>query len=404
VKSTEENPLTHRPVFLNITIYSGLVLMFLIGVFPITLFLKVAFAIIVLAIIALLISSFGLGRKPSERKPPVGNDSELSLDIDSELQSLEEAAVYFSASLKTSELARLLDVRLADMLDGAELRFLVVSDTGELTDAATEDSTTFSRAHEGLVELAGKAIGNKCLVSSESFDREDDRWIGPPALATPLERGGQAFGALTVTARAGGTIPEESTVRLIGEKTSPLLAGSISFESTVANALTDSLTKLPNERALGLILDNQIAEAHRYGKDRPLAVLAVDISSFAEINRRFGHVEGDKLLTFAGRILREELRKMDFLARTSSDEFLIVLPTATPEKASAVIVRIVECLDAYKYELPTGDRVNLELCFGTASYGEDGITSEDLVRHALKRKQIKKATDRGSVLKFPNSH
>src|SRR5207253_4107332 len=109
----------------------------------------------------------------------------------------------------------------------------------------------------------------------------------------------------------------------------PLVLSSMALERSRANALTDPTTDLPNERAFYLVLENQIAEAQRKQGDRPLTILAIDIKNFEDINRRFGHAAGDRALNFAAQLVKDNLRQMDFLARSTGDEFLVILPTAS---------------------------------------------------------------------------
>ncbi|MCV5943055.1 GGDEF domain-containing protein, partial [Escherichia coli] len=78
-----------------------------------------------------------------------------------------------------------------------------------------------------------------------------------------------------------------------------LFLGSLAYEKSLSSALTDPLTKLPNERAFFLVLENQLAESQRFRDERPLTVLAVDIRDFEEINRDYGHSTGDRVLSFA---------------------------------------------------------------------------------------------------------
>lgn len=104
--------------------------------------------------------------------------------------------------------------------------------------------------------------------------------------------------------------------------------------------MTDVTTDLPNERAFYLILENQIAEAQRKREDRPLTILAIDIKNFDEVNQKFGHAAGDRILNFVAHGIKDNLRQMDFLARSIGDEFLAILPTATKEVSHEVIARI----------------------------------------------------------------
>ena len=176
---------------------------------------------------------------------------------------------------------------------------------------------------------------------------------------------------------------------------------SLAFEKNLSNALTDSLTNLPNERAFYLVLENQIAESQRYRDERPLTVLTIDIKSFTEINQKFGHSTGDNILYFASEVIKNQLRKMDFLARSMSDEFLTVLPTATEDTAQEIMERLNKILESSPYEISPENKIIVQLNYGSATFWKDGETPNELLKVAHLRKQQKKSSDNPNILRFP---
>ena len=70
--------------------------------------------------------------------------------------------------------------------------------------------------------------------------------------------------------------------------------------------------------------------------ETPLCLMIVDIDHFKEINDRFGHKEGDRVLVEMARILQKNLRHMDSCSRWGGEEFAILLPNAKPEEALIV--------------------------------------------------------------------
>ena len=151
--------------------------------------------------------------------------------------------------------------------------------------------------------------------------------------AIPLFHGTEVFGVIQLYFDSDFDVQnaDKQLLEAIGTRVAPLMMGSLAFERSQANALTDITTELPNERAFYLILENQIAEAQRRRDERPLTVLAIDIRNFDEINQQFGHAAGDRALNFVAQVVKDNLRQMDFLARSTGDEFLVVLPTASQD-------------------------------------------------------------------------
>jgi diguanylate cyclase (GGDEF)-like protein len=226
------------------------------------------------------------------------------------------------------------------------------------------------------------------------------------AAAVPLIHDGLVFAVFQIyTAEPIKPDPQmRSLLEALGERIAPLLLGSRAFDRTLANALTDPLTDLPNERALFMVLENQLAESQRFRDERPLSVLAIDIKEFEEVNGRLGHSTGDRLLKFAGDILKQSLRKMDFLSRAVNDEFTIVLPTATEKTALEIIERIREEFVANVFPISEHETVKIWLNFGWATFWTDGESAEQLLRTARLRKQQAKSADPGNVLWFKKEY
>ena len=103
-------------------------------------------------------------------------------------------------------------------------------------------------------------------------------------------------------------------------------------------ATHDSLTGLPNRRALEEQLPREMARARR--TDSPLCVAIVDIDHFKAYNDTHGHLAGDEVLRECARAWDEALRGEDTIARFGGEEFLVLLPGATPEQATEVVERL----------------------------------------------------------------
>lgn len=100
---------------------------------------------------------------------------------------------------------------------------------------------------------------------------------------------------------------------------------------------TDTLTGLPNRRALFQRFELELARARR--QQEPLAVCVVDLDYFKQINDSHGHAVGDEVLQFASRILRSQLRDVDLLGRIGGEEFVIVLPDTDAAAAQRALER-----------------------------------------------------------------
>jgi diguanylate cyclase (GGDEF)-like protein len=106
--------------------------------------------------------------------------------------------------------------------------------------------------------------------------------------------------------------------------------------SVVERATRDPLTNLGNHRSFQEELERAVAFAARRGES--LAVALVDLDDFKQINDRYGHRQGDQVLTHVGRVL-ERGRPEDRAFRIGGDEFAILLPGADSIGARKAIQR-----------------------------------------------------------------
>lgn len=109
-------------------------------------------------------------------------------------------------------------------------------------------------------------------------------------------------------------------------------------------ARIDDLTGIPNRRAFYEAAQMEIARANR--NPRPFTVVYTDIDNFKFVNDRFGHVEGDRLLSLTAEIMRQSVREIDQVARIGGDEFVLLLSDTDAKGASAVMERLRSDLTA----------------------------------------------------------
>ena len=107
-----------------------------------------------------------------------------------------------------------------------------------------------------------------------------------------------------------------------------------------AEALSDTLTGLQNRRALDQGLERLIS------RHIPFALMHLDLDFFKAVNDTLGHAAGDLVLTQVARILREETRGEDVVARVGGDEFVIAFSRLTDEaRLAAIADRLIRRLE-----------------------------------------------------------
>jgi diguanylate cyclase (GGDEF)-like protein len=112
-----------------------------------------------------------------------------------------------------------------------------------------------------------------------------------------------------------------------------------------------------------------------------VALLYLDLDHFKDVNDGYGHHAGDELLCMAAARISTQVREADTVCRIGGDEFTVILESIKKsDDAAAVAVKIVETLSE-PFELHD-TVVYVGASVGIALYPYDGITSEDLVKHA----------------------
>jgi diguanylate cyclase (GGDEF)-like protein len=139
---------------------------------------------------------------------------------------------------------------------------------------------------------------------------------------------------------------------------------------------TDDLTGLASRRRILDLLLQEFERARRYAS--PLAILAVDIDHFKQINDTCGHDGGDEALRVFAGVLRGGLRSPDMAGRMGGEEFMVVLPETGPEEARQAAERLRQMVEARGVSL---DKKILRL---TVSIGIASIETCDSVEELMK--------------------
>jgi diguanylate cyclase (GGDEF)-like protein len=142
-------------------------------------------------------------------------------------------------------------------------------------------------------------------------------------------------------------------------------------------ALHDALTGAYSRYYLSEFFKIERERAKRSG--RPISLVMADVDRFFEVNDRFGHPTGDRVLKEIAQLLVKNVRSGDVVVRYGGDEFLIVMPETTREEAERVMERLCRALEAWDPGL-TG--LEFSISFGVASWTPDG---EETLEQVLER-------------------
>ncbi len=149
-------------------------------------------------------------------------------------------------------------------------------------------------------------------------------------------------------------------------------------------AYRDFLTGLYNHRYFQEELAHEVERAQRYGHH--LSVLMLDVDRFKQVNDTYGHLMGDTLLSYLAKLISAKVRTCDVAARYGGDEFAVILPETEQEKAIAVAEKLKRAVSADRHwQGALLGNLGAGICFGVASFPDDGRTADDLLTCADRR-------------------
>jgi diguanylate cyclase (GGDEF)-like protein len=116
--------------------------------------------------------------------------------------------------------------------------------------------------------------------------------------------------------------------------------------------------------------------------------MVCDMDGFKQINDRFGHLEGNRVLRLFSHALKETCREYDYVARMGGDEFVVIAPGLTPEASVKKMENLRELARNAGKEVCGEDILSLSI--GRAVYPEDGLDAEELLAEADRRMYMEK--------------
>ena len=144
-------------------------------------------------------------------------------------------------------------------------------------------------------------------------------------------------------------------------------------------ALHDTLTGLSNRYQFENRLEHALLGRENHNTTRSL--LFLDLDNFKDINDRYGHDTGDKVLKYVAKVLKQLVRQEDTLARFGGDEFVILSEHLHSDIDSSTIAQKI--IDKFKYPITIDNQLfHLSFSIGIALYPHDGRDKSTLLKAA----------------------
>jgi diguanylate cyclase (GGDEF)-like protein len=143
---------------------------------------------------------------------------------------------------------------------------------------------------------------------------------------------------------------------------------------------TDALTSVFNRRFFDGAAHQARAEALRDGTW--LSLMMIDVDYFKLLNDSLGHAEGDACLQLIARAIRDHVRAEDLVSRYGGEEFVVILPAATPFEATFVAERVRTAVEGLHYANPAR-RESVTVSIGVVAVAAEAkATIVELVKSA----------------------
>src|SRR5436190_691560 len=317
-----------------------------------------------------------------------------------EVQALFEISQDLGNSLSLDETLSVLDVRLRHIIPHHSLAVWLARGEELIPQYVNgEDCRLFSSLRipmgqglSGWVAENSKPIvnGNPSVEPSYLNDRGRTSSL-QSAVAVPLEGANGVLGVLTLyhMERDAFTKDHLRILMAISPKIGMSIENALRFQQAESSATTDYLTSLPNARSLFLQLDAEISRAKR--NTQPLTVVVLDLDELKQVNDRYGHLEGNRVLREMASGLKTHCREYDYVARMGGDEFVVLISGVKPADAESRVDefrRVVAGIGSHSFGQP------LSASIGVAHYPRDGGDAERLLAEADRMMYQQKRTSK----------
>ena len=314
-----------------------------------------------------------------------------------EAQALFELSQDLGASLSLGETLSVFSVKLKPMVPYDAIAIYIKRDSELVPEYVNGDNyRLFSSLRIPVGQgLSGWVAHNRKPIINGNPSVEPGYLNDPSkfstlrsALAVPLEGVAGIIGVLALYRgeRDAFTTDHLRILLAVSGKMALAIENALKYQQAESSATTDYLTGLPNARSLFLQLDRELARCKR--DDSSLTVMVSDMDGFKQINDRFGHLEGNRVLRLFAQALKDSCREYDYVARMGGDEFVVIAPGLAADTAGKKAEQMRALARQAGSEV-CGEEI-LSLSVGRAVYPADGKDAEQLLAEADRRMYLEK--------------
>ena len=321
-----------------------------------------------------------------------------------ELDALRKLSVHLTSSLDLPDVLDAVTSEAIRLIDNSRDAHIFLYKNRRLTFGAALDADgnrnkgwvkprmnglTYTVARDGQLVIV-EDMRNHPLFANVPTD-----WAGS-IIGLPLKVGDSVLGVMNVTRSivGGFSDSELQLLKMLSEQAAIAISNASLHQVVSRQAYSDTLTGLPNRRALDERLEEEVLAARK--NNYSFAVIMMDLDGFKAVNDTYGHPVGDDVLRLVFNQMARGVRNTDFLARYGGDELTLILSQSDLSSAQIVAEKITEGMKKLKFKLPDGKRLQLGISGGIAIYPVNARSGPDLMRSADAALYKAKKYDRGT--------
>ena len=242
-------------------------------------------------------------------------------------------------------------------------------------------STPRSNGLTYTVARQGEMIIVEDMQTHPIFTNAPKEWAGS-IISIPLKVGNTVVGVMNLARSSigGFTGSELRLLGLLSDQAAVAISNANLHQMISYQAYSDTLTGLPNRRALDERLEEEVQSARR--NNYSFAVVMMDLDGFKAVNDTYGHTKGDEILRLVFTQMARGVRNTDFLARYGGDELTLILTQSDMASAMVVTEKVVEGMKKITYTFPDKKKLKLSISGGIAIYPVHARNASDLLRAA----------------------
>ena len=322
----------------------------------------------------------------------INNQALLSLlkQQTDELDTLKKLSIHLTSSLDLPDVLDAVVTEAMRLIENARDVNIFLYKNHKLSFGAALDSdgtrnkpwsTPRSNGLTYTVARAGETIVVEDMQNHQIYKTAPKDWTGS-IIGIPLKVGDIVVGVMNLSRSTAGEFPpsELRLLSLLSDQAAVAISNASLHQMISRQAYSDTLTGLPNRRALDERLEEEVLSARR--NNYSFAVIMMDLDGFKGVNDTYGHATGDDVLRVVFSQMGRGVRNTDFLARYGGDELTLILSQTEMSSAQIVSEKIIEGMRNIKYKLPDGRRLKLGISGGIAIYPVHARNGSDLLRAA----------------------